>query len=130
MSAVVVHRDADGPDSTGARHKQLAEQIRPIDGLPVVPVQTIEAWWFLFPDAVEAVRPSAWRGRMPLTGRDVERIDEPKNELCRVTRTRRAPEYSEADSPAIAAHIRRLGLPPMVECASYVRFAVLARTIR
>lgn len=90
VAAVVVHRDADGPDATGAIGNQLAGQLSSIGGLPVVPVQTIEAWWFLFPDAVEAVRPSAWRGKLPRTPHDVEVILKPKERLAEPPgRTRR-----------------------------------------
>ena len=122
IAAVVVHRDADEHDPHGMRHAEL--------GLPVVPVQMIEAWWLLFPDAVEAVRPSAWGGRLPRKRRDVEVIVDPKAELCRLTRSRRAPEYSEADSPVVALHIRRRSEPPMCACPSYERLVVTARSIR
>lgn len=130
VSAVVVHRDADGPDSNGVSSEALGLQISSIDGLPVVPVQTMEAWWFLFPDAVEAVRPAAWRGRMPRSKRDVELIPQPKAELRRATRSRRGPEYAEADAPVIASHVRRLGLRPLHPCASYNRMTTTARSIR
>lgn len=130
VAAVVVHRDADGPDAVVATEQQLAGQLSSIDGMPVVPVQTIEAWWFLFPDAVEAVRPGAWRGKVPRNPRDVELIAMPKDELCRATRTQRAPEYSEADSPVIAGHIRRLGLQPLHHCPSYDRMTTVARSIQ
>lgn len=130
VSAVVVHRDADGPDSSGEVELALAQQIRCIGGLPVVPVQAIEAWWFLFPDAVEAVRPSAWRGRINRSTRNVELISRPKERLVRVTRTRHAPTYSEADSPVIAGHICRLGLEPLCACPSYERMTTIAKSIR
>lgn len=132
VAAVVVHRDADGPDAAGAIGDQLAGQLSSIGGMPVVPVQTIEAWWSLFPDAVEAVRPSAWRGKLPRTPRNVELVVKPKAELCRATRTRGGPEYTEADSPVIAGNIRRLGLapPPGHPCASYDHMAAIARSIR
>jgi hypothetical protein len=62
VRAVVVHRDADGPDRRGKVEAALYGQLAPVDGKPVVPVQMIEAWWFPFPDAVEAIRPKAWGG--------------------------------------------------------------------
>lgn len=130
VSAVVVHRDADGPDLTGTVEAALTQQISCIGGKSVVPVQMIEAWWFLFPDAIEAVRPAAWRGRIPRKQHDVELIAKPKDELRRATRTKRAPEYSEADSPVIAGHVRRLGLRPLHPCASYDRMTTMARGIR
>jgi hypothetical protein len=81
VAAVVVHRDADGHDPDGAVAATLAQQLTTIGGYPVVPVQAIEAWWFLFPEAVEAVRPRAWRGKLPRERRDVELINQPKG-LC------------------------------------------------
>jgi hypothetical protein len=66
VAAVLVHRDADGADPDSRVAAELASQISSVRGHPVVPVQAIEAWWFLFPDAVEAVRPRAWRGVMPV----------------------------------------------------------------
>lgn len=57
VAGVVVHRDVDGPDPSGAVVANLTMQLAEVDGEAVVPVQAIEAWWFLFPDAVEAVRP-------------------------------------------------------------------------
>lgn len=122
VQAVVVHRDADGPDPSGTRHSQLATQLNALgcDAFAVVPVQMTEAWWFLFPDAVEAVRPQAWRRRMPRSNRDVETIDNPKAELQRVTRPS-GHEYSEADSPAIAQKVSDLAAVPHGRSASYER---------
>src|SRR5262249_42894294 len=108
VAAVLVHRDADGADPDGLAAAELRSQLAPVSGRPVVPVQAIEAWWFLFPDAVEAVRPVAWRGVMPRTRRDVEMIVRPKNELIRLTGAHPKPAYSEADSPSIAQKIREI----------------------
>lgn len=66
ITAALVHRDSDCPDPDGEVTAALDKDLAPLGcGHPVVPVEEIEAWWFLFPDAVEAVRPSAWRGTMP-----------------------------------------------------------------
>lgn len=129
VAAVVVHRDADGHDPNGAVAADLARQLTTLDGHPVVPVQAIEAWWFLFPEAVEAVRPRAWKDSLPRQPRDVELIDQPKNALQQATRGRRAPEYAESDSPTIAAYIREKSLIPLCPCKSYDRTVTLARTI-
>lgn len=126
--AVVVHRDADFPDPRGEAAAELERQLARIGGKPVVPVQTIEAWWLLFPDAVEAVRPQAWRGKLSRKPRDVEAIDRPKQELQRATRTKRC-EYSEGDSPVIAEHIRRHALQPLNPCPSYARMQSVAREV-
>ena len=37
---------------------------------------------------------------------------------------------AEADSPAIAGHVRRLGLEPLRSCGSYDRMTATARRIR
>jgi hypothetical protein len=128
VAAVVVHRDADGHDPSGAVAADLAQQLAALNGHPVVPVQAIEAWWFLFPDAVEAVRPRAWKGKLPRQPRNVELIDRPKKALQQVTQGRRAPEYAESDSPIIAAYIREKSLIPLCPCKSYDRMLRMART--
>jgi hypothetical protein len=129
VTAVVVHRDADGHDPGGAVAADLGPQLAALDGHPVVPVQAIEAWWFLFPDAVEAVRPRAWKDKLPRQPRNVELINRPKKALQQATQGRRAPEYTESDSPIIAAHIREKSLIPLCPCRSYDRMVTLARTI-
>lgn len=126
VTAVLVHRDADGADPEQAVAAALRTQLSPLSGHPVVPVQTIEAWWFLFPDAVEAVRPGAWRNCMPRRHRDVERIDRPKEELMRRTGGRGRPAYAEADSPAVARKIREQSPMPYGSSQSYRRLTELA----
>lgn len=130
VHAVVVHRDADGPDATASVHQQLADQLTtlPCAGHPVVPVQMTEAWWFLFPDAVEAVRPRAWRDLVPRKDRDVETINDPKSELQRLTR-RAGHEYSEADSPAIARKVSELSPVQYGRSASYSRLLATAAAL-
>lgn len=129
VAAVVVHRDADGHDPDGAVDAGLARQLTTLSGYPVVPVQAIEAWWFLFPDAVEAVRPRAWKGKLSRQPRNVELIDQPKKVLQQATGGRRAPEYAESDSPVIAAYIREKSFIPISPCTSYDRMLTMARTI-
>ncbi|MGH3913946.1 MAG: hypothetical protein ACRDTC_11150 [Pseudonocardiaceae bacterium] len=129
VAAIVVHRDADGHDPHGAVATDLARQLTGIGGQAVVPVQAIEAWWFLFPDAVEAVRPRAWKGKLPRQPRNVELIDQPKKALQQATKDRRAPENAESDSPTIAAYIGEKSLIPLCPCKSYSRMVTLARTI-
>jgi hypothetical protein len=43
VRAVVVHRDADGPDPAAGVESELAAQLAPIPGRPAVPMQAIEA---------------------------------------------------------------------------------------
>lgn len=128
IAAVLVHRDADGPDPDMDVRRNLAADLTSIPALPVVPVQMMEAWWFHFPDAVEAVRPGVWRNVMPRAGRDVENITNPKVELMRLTR--KTYEYSEADSPAIAEKIKELSPPRIGACASFDDFLATAGGIR
>lgn len=129
IAAILVHRDADGPDPTGAEEEKLGRQVATVPAHPIVPVQMIEAWWFLFPDAVESVRPHAWRGKMPRKARDVEAITNPKPELTRITGRGNRHPYTEADSIAIAEAIRRLQPAQIGTSASYDRFLALARQI-
>lgn len=132
MRAVIVHQDADGPDPAGERHATLTASLATLrrEGHAVVPVQMAEAWSFLFPDAVEALRPSQWKGKLPRAARDVETIDNPKRELKRLTRTRRSGlEYQEADAPAIAKNVRRLSPPQLGTSASYSRLVGTAKDL-
>lgn len=128
--AALVHRDADGPDPQARVEARLRADLAPLGGAhAVVPVQMIEAWWFLFPEAVKAVRPGAWRGRLPRTARDVEVIDRPKAELQRLTRAGHTPRYAEADSRVIAEHVRLKRLEPLGTSRSYDRFSAIAKSI-
>lgn len=128
VAAVVVHRDADRPDPSGAVEVQLRQQLRHVADEVAVPVETIEAWWLLFPDATETVRPRAWRKRLPRQVRDVERVRDPKAELQRRTRPS-GHEYSESDSPVIAAAIATGSHPAIGSSASYDRLCASARRL-
>lgn len=129
VAAIVVHRDADGFDPSGQVEANLAATLATLGNAhPAVPVQMTEAWWFLFPDAVESIRPQTWRGVIPSSGSDVERIEDPKKRLKALTRARGA-EYAESDSVEIAASIRKMGLAPQGVCASYSRFLAMASTL-
>jgi hypothetical protein len=129
VQAVLVHRDADGPDPDGVEEAKLAAQIVGVPAHPVVPVQMTEAWWFLFPEAVESVRPTAWRGKMPRHARNVETIINPKAELARVTGRGNKHPYTEADSIGIAQAVRDKGIVPVGTSASFERFRQLAKSI-
>jgi hypothetical protein len=129
IGAVLVHRDADRFDPLGEVEQSLGKDLQLVPGNPVVPVRMIEAWWFLFPDAVEAVRPRAWRGKLPRRARDVERIERPKAELERLTGRSGGPAYAEADSISIAENVLKLSLVKIGSCASYDRFVTLAEKI-
>ena len=130
---VFVHRDADGPDPGGQLHRQTEAALRHagITGAhAVVPVEEIEAWWMLFPDATEQLRRS-WRGTLQRANRDWDTIRDPKEELKRLTRRgdRRHP-YSEADSPSVARHVAAAiadGTTTVGRSRSYERFAAAVR---
>lgn len=128
VAAVVVHRDADGPDSSGAVESQLRQQLQGVADEVAVPVEAMEAWWLLFPDATETVRPRAWRGRLPRRVRDVEKVREPKAELQRRTRPT-GHEYAESDSPTIATAIATGSHPAVGHSASYDRLCAGARRL-
>jgi hypothetical protein len=127
-AAVVVHRDADGPDPQGEVEQALAVQLQPVSGRPVVPVQMIEAWWLLFPGATEAICPLAWRSLLPRRHRNVEAVHDPKKELQRLTRPTKR-EYAEADSAAIALQIRERQPTAWGTSASYQRLQALAAAL-
>jgi hypothetical protein len=93
----------------------------------VVPAWELEAWWFLWPDAVVAVQ-TTWRKPDDFVGRRVGLIENAKEELARrvVPRTKgvRVRGYVEADSVRIARKVKELGLAhaPRGDSASYDRF--------
>ena len=130
VEAVVVHRDADGPDPAGNQHARLAAQLAnvPVPAHPVVPVQAIEAWWLLHPRAFESVSPRAWRDLLAGVSGDVEAIDDPKRRLISMTRPSKR-TYSEADSVAIARAIRTVGIARRGQCSSLDRLADVARQL-
>lgn len=126
VRAVLVHRDADGHDPRGLVEIELRDHLKAHmpdhNTQPVVPVQMIEGWWLLFPEAVRAVRPQAWRN-LKLPGGDTSTITDPKKVL--ITQTKRVAAkqpYREADSLVIAAEICRRGLTPAATNASWDRF--------
>ena len=104
VTCVFVHRDADGPGPAGRLQQATEDALRAV-GIPgahaVVPVEEIEAWWLLFPDATERLRRS-WRGTLQRSHRDWDMITDPKGELRRRTaRGDRRHGYSECPSLAV-----------------------------
>ena len=128
VTCVFVHRDADGPDPAGRLQQATEDALRAV-GIPgahaVVPVEEIEAWWLLFPDATERLRRS-WRGTLQRSHRDWDMITDPKGELRRRTAgVDRRYGYSEADSPSVARHVAEAiasGTRPAGRSHSYERF--------
>lgn len=112
--AVVAHQDCDDLEPS---HEHIGAQIErqyAAAGIPspiaATPAWEIETWWLLFPEAVQHIVPS-WTRPDGHLGKDLGRIANSKEVLRRSVRNSRAQrEYSETDSPAIAAAIVELGL--------------------
>lgn len=132
IRCVLMHEDADDLEPA---HEHLITKIeRCYARLPwtvhaVVPAWEIEAWWFLFPQAVRAVRPS-WPSLDRYRGRDLGLIRNAKEELKKALRQATAKPaaarpYSEADSVLIAQRTADLDLlsPPwFARSASWLAF--------
>lgn len=113
--SVIAHRDCDAVEPAHENSRDaLLEDMR-AHALPqpvaATPAFEIEAWWFLWPDALSATRP-CWN---KLEARpDVGLIMNAKNELCRSlkpkTKGDRCPDYTESDSVKIAEKIKSLDL--------------------
>lgn len=131
IRAVLMHEDADEVEPAHERLIAKIEQTYRSLRWPVfavVPAWEMETWWFLFPDAVQAVRPS-WRRPGQYTGRDVGKIRNAKEALRQAVTPAGAKDtfqtYSEADSVVIAAKIVELGqlTPPWsARSASWTAF--------
>jgi len=111
VKVVVAHQDCDAVEPA---HEGLADAIKAeleAAGVPnviaVAPAWEMEAWWFLWPDAVAAVN-SRWR-RLSRRGNH-GMIQNVKEELRRDLRNQGARDYEESDSPKIAAQVRINGL--------------------
>lgn len=126
VRAVLVHQDSDGPDAQEAVARKLDKELkRTINSSPayaVVPIQMTEGWWLMFPDAVRASRPSAWKD-LKLPNRDTGGISNPKKVLQTATR-KASPknEYSESDSLAISEIIRDTKAQPSHTNSSWDSF--------
>lgn len=116
VACVVAHEDCDAVEPA---HEALAAQIETrlgeACGVPVVaatPAWETETWFYLWPDAVAAYRPS-WR-RLERTGR-VGLLRDAKEHLIRELRPsgRRASsnDYAESDGPGIAEKVRVQAAP-------------------
>lgn len=129
--AIVIHRDADGPDDQGKQYAALAKDIaghlRDYLAVPAVPVQMTEAWWFLFPEAIKAVAPGAWRD-LKIPAGNVEAIKDPKKRLISLT-SRTSRTYRESDSEEIAKWILGQRRNPVSSSRSWDRFVDDARRI-
>ena len=120
VRCVFAHEDCDAVEPA---HKALTKRIEsalasmdvPVFG--VTPAWEMEAWWFQWPDAVQATNPS-WRRPDRYVGRDVGRVRNAKERLKAevvpngLTKRARATfrTYSASDAPAIARSVRERAL--------------------
>lgn len=138
IRSVLMHEDADEVEPA---HEALIAKIEasfrslrwPV--LAIVPAWEMETWWFLFPDAVHAVRPT-WHRPDQYAGRDVGRIRNAKEELKKAVTPPGAKAsfqtYSEADSVRIAEKIVELAqlTPPwFARSASWTAFLEKVRQL-
>lgn len=134
---VFAHQDCDAVEPAHVEVAERIEQELSQAGLSqahaVTPAWEIEAWWFLFPDAVKAARPS-WRRPDQHEGKEVGRIVNAKERFRACVRPPGAKPtftgYSESDSIDIAAQIKERGLAhqPQAISRSYEAFRARVRT--
>jgi hypothetical protein len=112
--AVVAHRDCDRVEPISKAHSDdllstlSAEGIR--QAVAVTPAFEIEAWWYLWPEAVAAVRP-CWTSIAHRKGQDTGRIENAKETLRRDlhrSSSENCPKYRESDSATIANKIKQM----------------------
>lgn len=113
--SVIAHRDCDDIEPVHVTNcTSLLDEMK-AHGLPqpvaATPAYEIEAWWFLWPGALAATRP-CWNAIRPRGS--VGTIRDPKSKLTSELRPKsknaRCPDYTESDSPRIAANIKTLNL--------------------
>jgi hypothetical protein len=130
VACVFAHEDCDEVEPA---HERVAAKIEAalrgvgLDAHAVAPAWEMEAWWFLWPEAVKAAFPS-WRAPNDHAGRNVGMIRNAKEELQRRVTPANARRgfigYRESDAPAIATKVVALGLlrTPKAISNSYARF--------
>jgi hypothetical protein len=111
LLAVVFHEDTDKVEPSHVQTQQLIRDTysaAPCEVIAAVPAWELEAWWFLFPDAVVTVS-RTWRRPDNYSGRNVGLIRNAKEELARCVRpspgSRLGREYQEEDSVKIAQSV-------------------------
>jgi hypothetical protein len=132
VCGVIAHEDCDDVEPADADvatkiESALTAQL-PVAVHAVVPAWELEAWWFLWPDAVVAFQPS-WRRPDDYVGKRVGLVKNAKEELGRKIKprgkgARRVRPYAEKDSVSIAAKVREMDLAnsPQATSHSYERF--------
>jgi hypothetical protein len=102
---------------------------KPCTGEGRSPAWELEAWWFLWPDAVGSLH-QTWQAPTAYVGREVGLVRNAKEELQRQLlpassgERRRKHSYRESDAPLVARKIRELGIAdePRGVSRSYQRF--------
>lgn len=118
ITCVFAHEDCDAVEPA---HEAVCDRIEEAlaragcEAHAVVPAWELEAWWFLWPEAVNAVNRS-WASLDPYRGRAVGMIQNAKEELQAALRRgfsraqrNRIRTYQESDAPAIAREVRLRG---------------------
>lgn len=113
--AVLAHEDCDAVEPANVDLNQKIAQSfyqRGYEVFPVVPAWETEAWFFMWPDALHAYRPT-WNKLQAQPHRNVGKIQKAKEALRRELRPKggaRTRDYRESDAPGIAEQVRILGL--------------------
>lgn len=141
VGCVFAHEDCDDVEPA---HEQVATKIESAlqatgcDAHAVAPAWEMEAWWFQWPDAVQAANPS-WRKPDDYLGKNVGMIRNAKEELkrCVIPRDKKQGRsgfrgYNESDAPKIAAEVSKQGVAkkPQATSNSYDRFRRSAQLCR
>lgn len=109
--ALINHADTDAVEPSHVEPAERIERELGAAGCPghaAVCAWELESWFFLWPGAIEAARPTAWAVPANLRDRDVGQLQDPKRILKdRVLRTGRPAglAYRERDAPLIAEQI-------------------------
>jgi hypothetical protein len=113
--SVIAHRDCDAvePAHEPNRDSLLADMRglalpRPVAATPAF---EMEAWWFLWPQALAATR-ACWSTVRPHgnVGRIVDAKEKLRRELRPKSGDAKCPDYTESDSRKIAENVRLLGI--------------------
>jgi len=112
---ILAHQDCDDVEPAHLRlSKEITDSMEKfgVKAVPVTPAFEMEAWWFLWPDAVIAFN-SNWN-RPSMSGKHVGMVRDAKEALMRaVTKGNKRAQsrpYRESDAPLIAEKVRELGI--------------------
>ena len=123
---IIIHRDCDQIEPAHLAEAAAIERDFRNEGIEVTavtPAWEIEAWLFLWPEAVAAFRPT-WPSLQRYAGRHVGLIRNAKEEFERAVRVRGSREYRESDAQEIALKALEMGivLTPRARSDSFQMF--------